>query len=353
MSTGLVAPARILVISPNWIGDAVMAQPLLQLLKAQQPASPIDVMAPHAVAPVWRAMAEVDTVLETPFRHGALQWRERRAFAAQLRARGYGSAYVLPNTLKFALIPWLARIPRRVGYLGEMRYVLLNVLHHDAKDAPRPMVSFYAALANPPGASVATPAQLPRPRLRADASTRADVLGKYGLAGSGPLIAFAPGAEFGSAKRWPAERFGELADLILARYLDARIILLGSPKDRPVCEEVAGGRAGIHNLAGKTSLAEAIALIASAGAMVSNDSGLLHIASALNRPVVALYGPTDPLHAPPFSDLAQSLYLHLECAPCKQRECPLGHHACMQGIAAEMAWQPLQPMLALPARASA
>ena len=349
-STG--APGRILIISPNWIGDAVMAQPLLQLLKSQRPDFPIDVMAPPAVAPVWRAMAEVDTVLEAPFRHGALQWRERRTCAAQLRKRGYAGAYVLPNTLKFALIPWLARIPRRVGYLGEMRYVLLNVPHHDAKDAPRPMVSFYAALANAPTASVPTPAQLPRPRLQVDAAVRADVLANYRLAGTGPLVAFAPGAEFGNAKRWPAAHFAELAEMILRRHPDARVILLGSPKDRPVCDEVAGGRAGVHNLAGQTSLAEAIALIAAADAMVSNDSGLLHIASALNRPVVALYGPTDPLHAPPFSDVAQSLYLHLECAPCRQRECPLGHHACMQGIAAEMAWQALVPTLALAARSA-
>ena len=340
------APTRILIFSPNWIGDAVMAQPLLQLLKAQQPDHPIDVMAPPAVAQVWRAMAEVDTVLETPFRHGALQWRERRMFAAQLQVRGYAAAYVLPNTLKFALIPWLAGIPKRVGYLGEMRYGLLNVVHHDAKDAPRPMVSFYAALASTPSPSVATPAELPRPRLQVEAAVRAGVLAKYRLDGTGPLVAFAPGAEFGSAKRWPASHFAELSASVLARYPDARVILLGSPKDRPVCDEVAAGRAGVHNLAGSTSLAEAIALIAAADAIVSNDSGLLHIASALNRPVVAIYGPTDPLHAPPFSDVARSICLQLDCAPCKQRECPLGHHACMLGIGAEMVWKPLRSMLA-------
>ena len=339
------APTRILIVSPNWIGDAVMAQPLLQLLKAQSPQRPIDVMAPPAVAPVWRAMADVDTVLETPFRHGALQWRERRAVAAQLRRRGYGAAYVLPNTLKFALIPWLARIPLRIGYRGEMRYGLLNVIHHDAKDAPRPMVSFYAALAAAPGASVATPAELPRPCLQVTASTRVDALARHGIAGGGPLVAFAPGAEFGSAKRWPASHFAELARIILSRYPDGKVMLLGSPKDRPVCEEVAAGLTRVHNLAGSTSLADAIALIAAADAMVSNDSGLLHVASALNRPVVALYGPTDPTHAPPFSDVAQSMYLHLDCAPCRQRECPLGHHDCMRKMGADMVWQPLQSML--------
>lgn len=339
------APPRILIISPNWIGDAVMAQPLLQLLKAQQPDWPIDVMAVPAVAPVWRAMAEVAAVLETPFRHGALQWRERRAFAAQLRARGYAAAYVLPNTLKFALIPWLAGIPRRVGYLGELRYGLLTVIHHDAKNAPRTMVSFYAALASAPEKFVATPAKFPRPRLQVQAQVRADIVTKYRLDTTGPLVAFAPGSEFGSAKRWPASHFAALARAILTRHPDARVILLGSPKDRLVCDDVAADRAGVINLAGNTSLAEAIALIAVADAVVSNDSGLLHIASALNRPLVALYGPTDPLHAPPFSDVAQSLYLHLDCAPCRQRECPLGHHACLQGIDAQMAWQPLQSML--------
>jgi len=142
---------RTLVISPNWIGDAVMAQPLLQLLKAAHPERPIDVLAPPAVSPVWRQMAEVAEVLETPFRHGALQLKERWRYARMLRQRGYADAYILPNTLKFALIPWLAGIPRRVGYKGESRYGLINVMHHD-DTPPRPMVPFYAALADAPGA---------------------------------------------------------------------------------------------------------------------------------------------------------------------------------------------------------
>ena len=160
----MTQPARTLVISPNWIGDAVMAQPLLRLLKDRYPERPIDVLAPAWVAPVWRAMYEVDTVLEAPFRHGALQLGERRRYAKELKRRGYVEAYVLPNTLKFALIPWLARIPRRVGYKGEMRYGLINVMHHDNPDAPRPMVSFYAAtaaalhvLAHPPALHKTTP----------------------------------------------------------------------------------------------------------------------------------------------------------------------------------------------------
>jgi heptosyltransferase-2 len=339
------AAPRLLVISPNWIGDAVMAQPLLQLLRRQHPDSAIDVLAPGWVAPVWRAMQEVDTVIEAPFRHGALQLRERWTFARQLRRRGYGAAYVLPNTLKFALIPWLAGIPKRVGYRGEMRYGLLNEVHRDERRPKRPMVSFYAALASAPAALAPSPDALPRPTLAASPARQAHALEHAGLDAARPLLVFAPGAEFGSAKRWPAAHFAELANTALERLPDLQIALLGSGKDRPVCDEIVALAPAVHNLAGSTSLDQAIALIAAARAVVSNDSGLLHIASALNRAIVALYGPTDPAHAPPFSDVAESLWLHLECSPCRKRECPLGHHNCMRQMSADMVWQPLQPML--------
>lgn len=342
----LQAVMRTLVISPNWIGDAVMAQPLLRLLKEKNPHRPIDVLAPKWVAPVWRAMAEVDTVLEAPFRHGALQWRERREYARMLRQRGYADAYVLPNTLKFALIPWLARIPKRVGYKGEMRYGLLNVLHHDNRAAPRPMVSFYAALAEAPRADVPPPSALPRPALQVSVDRMQQVLSRVGLRMDRPLVLFAPGAEFGSAKRWPVSHFAELAKIVASKRPEVQMALMGSGKDREVCDDIVALTPGLVNLAGVTALDEAVALIGRADVMVSNDSGLLHIASALNRPIVAIYGPTDPNHAPPFSDIAQSLFLGIECSPCRQRECPLGHHRCMRDISADMVWQPVNAMLA-------
>ncbi|MFB9244331.1 lipopolysaccharide heptosyltransferase II [Massilia antarctica] len=334
---------RTLVISPNWIGDAVMAQPLLQLLKQQHPERRIDVLAPPSVAPAWRAMIEVDRVLETPFRHGALQLRERCRYARVLRARGYVDAYVLPNTIKYALIPWLAGIARRVGYKGEMRYGLLNVVHHD--DTPkRAMVPFYAALAGAPGTALR--ADVPRPAMRVAPEEVLEVRVRHGMGGAGRLVVFAPGAEFGAAKRWPARHFAALAQSIREQDPSAHIALLGSPKDREACAEITAltGTDGIHNVAGATSLAEAIALIAGAGAVVANDSGLLHIASALNRPVIALYGPTDPDHAPPFSDIARSLSLRLACSPCRQRECPLGHHDCMEKLEPAMVWNELRQM---------
>ena len=341
---------RTLVISPNWIGDAVMAQPLLQRLKARHPERPIDVLAPPAVAPVWRQMAEVAEVLETPFRHGALQLKERWRYARLLRRRGYADAYILPNTLKYALIPWLAGIPRRIGYKGESRYGLINVMHHD-DTPPRPMVTFYAALADAPGASLRQ--DLPKPRLAASEAQMAAACAKAGLDPARPLVVFAPGAEFGGAKRWPPAHFGQLAQHILARDPQAQVALLGSPKDAGTCNEVlaavAGAAApassGLVSLAGKTSLSDAVALIARSAAVVSNDSGLLHVASGLNRPVIAIYGPTDPDHAPPFSELAASISLRLDCSPCRQRECPLGHQNCMHGISAGQVWQTLEPML--------
>ncbi|MCA1857399.1 lipopolysaccharide heptosyltransferase II [Massilia oculi] len=336
---------RTLVISPNWIGDAVMAQPLLHRLRERHPERPIDVLAPGWVAPVWRAMREVDTVIESPFKHGALQWKERKAFAKMLRARGYADSYVLPNTLKFALIPWLAGIKRRVGYKGEMRYGLVNVMHHDDKAAPRPMVPFYAALADAPVRQLPPAGKALEPSMQVAPEQADAAIARLALP-AGAYVAFAPGAEFGPAKRWPAAYFAELAQTIRARRPDAQILLMGSPKDRAVCDEITAVVPQAHNLAGATSLDEAIALISRAAALVTNDSGLMHIGAALGRPVVAIYGPTDPRHTPPHSALAKVLWLHIECSPCQQRECPLGHQNCMKQILPADVWQPLQPMLA-------
>ncbi|WP_338845741.1 lipopolysaccharide heptosyltransferase II [Massilia sp. W12] len=336
---------RILIISPNWIGDAVMAQPLLRLLKDAHPERSIDVLCPPSAAAVWRAMAEVEEVVETPFRHGALQLRERWQLAQVLRKRGYLEAYVLPNTLKYALIPWLAGIPRRIGYKGESRYGLLNVMHHDDGDAPRAMVPFYAALATPPAPQAPPLHTLPRPRLTVGETEIKRAMGFAALQPNWPVVVFAPGAEFGSAKRWPARHFAELAGLVWQTLPYAQVILLGSKKDMAVCEKIVAIEPRVRNLAGLTQLSDAIHLIANAVAVVSNDSGLMHIASALNRPVLALYGPTDPDHAPPFSDVAKALSLRLACAPCRERRCPLGHRECMRKMTADFVYQEFKPML--------
>ena len=337
---------RSLVISPNWIGDAVMAQPLLRLLKQAHPERAIEVLAPPQVVPVWRRIREADHIMVTPFRHRALQLGERVRTARRLRQRGYEAAYVLPNTLKYALIPWLAGIPTRVGYKGEMRYGMVNVMHHDDLP-PRSMVPFYAALAQEPG--LVPPTGLQRPSLIVAGEETEAICRRLNVALDRPLVAFAPGAEFGIAKRWPPAHYGALAAEVVRTLPGVQVALLGSPNDRATCELVqqhAGAAAGsVLNLAGQTSLDEAIALVAQTAAVVSNDSGLLHIASALNRPVVALYGSTDPGYAPPLSEVAKVISLRLECSPCRQRECPLGHHNCMEQMAPDLVWRELRPML--------
>jgi len=302
---------RLLIVAPNWIGDALMAQPLLARLREMHRGAPIDVVAPPWVAPVMRRMAEVDTVIEAPLRHGELALGARWRLGRELKSRGYARAIVLPNTWKSALLPFFAGIPRRVGYRGEARYGLLNVMHDGTEPS---MVLHYARLAERPGAAIQT--VLAEPRLRVDAGEIEAAKRKFGIAG--PYAALCPGAEYGPAKRWPY--FRELAE-----SLSVDKVLLGSTKDR----EASGGIPG-RDLVGKTTLDEAISLIAGAQFVVTNDSGLMHVAAALGRPQVALFGSSSPEHTPPLSTAARVLWLRVECSPCFQRECPLGHFRCMR-----------------------
>ena len=325
-------PHRILVISPNWIGDAIMAQPLLTRLKTKWPEVVIDVLAPGWAAPVWQAMPEVGTVIPTTFKHGKLQFGERLKMAKKLRDEHYDAAYVLPNTIKYALIPWLARIPKRIGYLGEKRYGLLNVIHHDDKTHPRPMIPFYAALADAPSNTVGKREDYPVSAMFVHETEVNAAFEKFGLDRKKRLIAFAPGAEYGPAKRWPEGKFAQLAQMILQKYPDVQIVLMGSGNDKVVCDPIEEAVPGVVNLAGQTTLAEAIAIISQITLMVTNDSGLMHIASAFEKPLVAIYGSTDYTHTPPFSKYSEIISLNLPCAPCQKRECPLGHHNCMKQL---------------------
>ena len=298
---------RILVVAPNWIGDALMAQPLLTRLK--QSGATIDVLAPEWVAPVARRMPEVGDVIEAPFRDGPLQLGARWRLGRELKRRGYDQAFVLPNTWKSALVPFLAGIPTRVGYVGEARYGLLN---SSLRSSKAPMPEHYARLAGP------LAGELPRPQLKVTGDEIAEARKRYGI--NGRYIALCPGAEYGPAKRWPY--FRELAD-----RAGLPAVILGSKKDA----EAAAGIRG-HDLTGKTSLDDAIRLIAGAEAVVSNDSGLMHVAAALGRPQVALFGSSSPKHTPPANDQARVLWLQIECSPCFARECPLGHFRCMREI---------------------
>jgi lipopolysaccharide heptosyltransferase II len=310
--------ARVLVVAPNWIGDALMAQPLLARLREKLPQTRLDVLAPAWVAPVVRRMPEVSGVIETGFEHGKLRLRERWKLGRTLRALGYAQAIVLPNTWKSALVPFFADIPIRSGYVGESRYGLLNLLYRK-QSSREAMALHYARLAEAPGAEVGQP--LPQPKLAVDQQSAQRTRERFALAGR--YAVFCPGAEYGPAKRWPY--FKELAERV-----GLPVLLLGSAKEREQCAAIRG-----RNLAGETTLDEAIELIAGAQLVVANDSGLMHVAAALDRPQVALFGSSSPKHTPPLSGRARVLWLGIECSPCYARECPLGHFRCMRELSVE------------------
>ncbi len=334
---------RTLVVAPQWIGDAVMSEPLLAALAAR--GEQVTVAALPWVAPVYRAMPHVGNVLEWPFAHGRLDWARRSRIARSLRGQ-FDAAYVLPNSLKAALIPFLARIPLRHGYFGEGRALLLNRRLPNVRGRP-PMVEFYRALAGELKGPV------PAPRLRLEATARAGAT-QYAGVTEGAYWVFAPGAEYGPAKCWPAEHYAELARALFAGD-GLPVLLLGSPKEAALCDAIASSTApACRVLAGKTTLLQALALIAAARGVVSNDSGLMHVAAAFSVPQAALFGSTSPLHTPPLNACAQVLWLKdelkLDCAPCFERSCRFGHTRCLVELEPGRVQAALERALASPAQ---
>jgi len=323
---------KILIVAPNWIGDALLAQPLFAHLRKRRPEVSLDVLAPPWTAPVLHRMPEVDAVIEAPFEHGRLRLAARWRLGRSLRARAYDEAIVLPNSFKSALIPFFADIPLRAGFVGELRYGLLNLAHKlDAKRLPL-MAERYAQLAEKPGAAPARP--LPQVRLRVDAANLVIALGRLGLSREKPVAAFCPGAEYGPAKRWPARHFAALARKLAAEGY--AVWLIGSGNERGIGEEIAAASEGTAtNFCGRTDLASAIDLLSVAAVVVTNDSGLMHVASGVGCKVVALYGSSSPEHTPPMSSNARMIKTGIECSPCFKRECPLGHFKCMNELLPE------------------
>lgn len=323
---------KILVVAPNWIGDALLAQPLFARLLQKVPGVVIDALAPPWTAPVLRRMPEIAEVIDAPFAHGDLKLGVRWNLARGLRVRAYDEAIVLPNTFKSALIPFFAGIPLRRGFVGELRYGLLNRAHKLDEKALPLMAERYAQLAEEPGSPPARP--LAEVGLRVDPANLAAALPRLGLARGKRVVAFCPGAEYGPAKRWPARYFAGLAAKLAER--GRAVWLFGSDKDREIGEEIvrlSGGAA--TNLCARTDLASAIDLLSLAEVVVSNDSGLMHVAAAVGRPVIALYGSSSPEHTPPLSTRARVVRTGIECSPCYARECPLGHFRCMNELPPE------------------
>jgi heptosyltransferase-2 len=323
----------ILIVGPSWVGDMVMAQSLFQVLKERHPGAAIDVLAPGWSLPLLERMPEVRQGLEMPLGHGRLELKRRWRLGRSLRGR-YDQAILLPNSWKSAIVPWAAGISRRTGWKGEMRYGLLNDIRHLDKSLLSMTVQRFVALAED-GPVSAVPA-IPAPALRVKEEDVSHALQDLDLdkPAEGRLLALCPGAEYGEAKRWPEQAYGALAREHLAH--GGQVWLFGSDKDRPVCDNIAqlAGDACI-NLAGRTSLAQAVDLLSLADAVVSNDSGLMHVAAALERPLVAIYGSSDPGFTPPLNRRHEIVSLGLDCSPCFKRECPLGHLRCLRDIRVE------------------
>lgn len=320
---------RILIVAPSWIGDTLLAQPLFRLLHDKLGRVSIDALAPPWCAPLLERMPEINEVIASPFAHGELKLGARWKLGRELAKRNYDQAIVLPNSLKSALIPFFANIPLRAGYAGEFRYGLLNLVHKlDAAKLPL-MVERYAQLAEKPGAQLPRP--LPAARLEVDPVNTARTTARLDLDRRRPVAAFCPGAEYGPAKRWPARHFAALArELALRNYA---VWLIGSGQDAELGEDIRAQSGGVcENLCGKTDLASAIDLLSCARLVVSNDSGLMHIAAALGKPLIALYGSSSPDHTPPLSESARIVRIGIACSPCFKRECPLGHFKCMNDL---------------------
>ncbi len=331
---------RILIIAPAWVGDAIMAQPLYARIKARHPDAIIDVLAPAWTRPLHARMAEINELIDAPFTHGQLKLRERWRLAREIKARGYDQAIVLPNSLKSALVPLLAGIPLRTGWLGEMRYGLLN----DARTLnpialPQMAQRFYALGADD---GVPLTQAMPFPVLTINPAERAATVQKLGLSTDTPIVAICPGAEYGPAKRWPAKHVAALANELIDE--GKQVWLFGSNKDAEICAEICELAPQVLDLAGKTSLAEAIDLMSLAANVVCNDSGLMHVAAALQRPLVAVFGSSSPTFTPPLAIKAKIVTLDLECSPCFERVCPLGHMDCLNKLDPERVYTALNKL---------
>ncbi len=324
-----MSAGSILIIGPSWVGDMILAQSLFKVIRQRQPDVAIDVAAPAWTLPLLERMPEIRHGIALPFQHGRLDLRQRIGIGRKLRANGYSQAILLTNSLKSAIVPFFAAIPQRVGFLGEMRYGLLNDIRPlDKRQLPK-TVQRFIALGLAQGELLP---DCPQPRLAAFTDQAATALAKFGRAlPTRPVLGLCPGAEYGPAKRWPEAYHVKVAQWAISQGWD--VWLFGSNKDAAITQWI-NERTGdaCLDLGGKTSLGEVIDLMSLTTAVVSNDSGLMHLAAALDRQLVAIYGSSDPHHTPPMSNRAAILHLGLECSPCFKRECPLGHLRCLNDI---------------------
>ena len=339
---------KFLVVSPSWLGDFILSQSLLQVLKHQYPDCQIDMIAPDWSKALVHRISQVDHCLYTRFSRGQLELGRRIAVGKQLKKKQYDQAFVLPNSLKSAIIPAMANIPVRTGWRGEMRYFLLNDIRLLSKRRYPLMLQRYVALAYPPATTL--PTQLAYPCLHTNPEqVKASVQQlDLNIPDTQEILAIAPGAAYGPSKRWPVDYFACVIKHQVKKQ-QQRIWLLGSQQDQCTAQAIMQAstpdvRQHIDDLTGKTSLDQVIDLISRADYVLTNDSGLMHVAAALGKKQVALFGSTSPKHTPPLNRQARTLWLDLPCSPCFQRTCRLKHTNCMLHLMPEQVMRALEQL---------
>lgn len=336
------APRRYLIVGPSWIGDMVMAQSLFITLKQQHPDCQIDVLAPAWSLPILKRMPEVTEGISADVSHGEFSFFKRRKLGLALRPKKYTHAIVIPRSWKSALIPFFAGIPLRTGYRGEMRYGLLNDIRVLDKNVLKQTVQRYVAhaYANDPS----EPPAIPYPALRVDSDNQQKLFEKFGLKSDNPVVCMMPGAEYGPAKQWPLAYYKQLAELLVNNGW--QVWLLGSDKDHVAGKKIADSD-GIYNLCGKTQLVDTIDLLAGAKTVVSNDSGLMHVAAAVGVHVNVIYGSSTPDYTPPLAGDKNKkvFYLGLDCSPCFNRVCKYNHYDCLKKISVDTIYSSIDELM--------
>ncbi|MFV2057265.1 MAG: lipopolysaccharide heptosyltransferase II [Thiohalomonadales bacterium] len=332
----------ILVVGPSWVGDMVMAQSLYKTLKQFSPEISIDVLAPAWSQPILVRMREVRHSINQPVGHGVLNIQARFRLGRSLQPKNYRQAYIIPRSMKAALIPFFAGIPKRTAYRGELRFGVVNDIRPLDKNILQQTVQRYVALAYTDLRD--TIPSIPHPQLDIDEDNRNTLLERFKLGNQTKIVALLPGAEYGPAKLWPVSHYGALAKKLVAQGLS--VWILGSQRDNPMAEKIRrmGGET-VANLCGKTQLEDAVDLMSLASVVVSNDSGLMHVAASVDRPLVALYGSSTPDYTPPLSNKARVVYKKLDCSPCFKRVCPLGHTNCLNFITVDEVYDKVKEQL--------
>jgi heptosyltransferase-2 len=329
IGVGSLMSRKILIIAPAWLGDMIMTHSLVQVLKERFADARFDVLAPESTLTITELMPEFTRRILMPDVHGQFSLRKRWQLARNLKKENYDLAYVLPNTWKSALVPFMARIPCRIGWFGESRYGLLTRYLKGPERYPQ-MVQRYVALGFLEG-DFKTDSHFPFPKIEIPLDLRDQTVQKFSLNLERPNVLLSPGAAFGPAKRWPMEYFIDVARYFINQGVDVWVI--GGPQEVDLISPLAGAVPEIKNFVGKTTLLEMGALIDLSHKVLSNDSGPMHIAAALNKPMIAIFGSSSSQFTPPLSVNARVLErLDLDCRPCFQRECPLIHFHCLKWI---------------------